>query len=307
MVDFSVFNELSLPLDKDKAKYKFGIFLKLLEKLRSKNLNKIRMSSDFKNYQILKDVTFQKFLGQQKDIEFKRRLKGFITSSIVEIDSPIIQENEKEQIVNQQINEYFYKRATTSGGLACCDIWNTISISFDSSPEWDKDSIDIKRNTIDNDDNIVNDCVKIKHASKKNHLQSHTDFFKALEKEIKQNITKENLWNKKGEFFPQVVAFCPEVEQQIKTINKIVFKRVISILRDIELNHKQITDFNWSPESQSVIKNPKLKERRLFTVNGRKEFFENHIKSLPDKYRIYFLERGSKIHIGYIGKHLPLK
>jgi hypothetical protein len=45
----------------------------------------------------------------------------------------------------------------------------------------------------------------------------------------------------------------------------------------------------------------------MFTVNGKQEFVENHIKSLPKRYRIYFLKKENKIYIGYIGKHLPLK
>jgi hypothetical protein len=60
-------------------------------------------------------------------------------------------------------------------------------------------------------------------------------FFNLLEQLKNQSITKENLWNKKDEFFPQVIVFCPEVERQIKTIDKTVFGRAISILRDIEL------------------------------------------------------------------------
>ncbi len=308
MVNFSVFNELSLPLDVNTVKEKFGIFFKLLTQLKNQNLNQIRMSDNFKNYPILNDITFQQFLGQQKDKDFERRLKGwFINSSIVEINTPIIQDNEGTQIETQQTNEYFYKDTATNGGLACCDIWNTIAISFDSSSEWDKDNVSIERNALDKNGNIAKTSVEIKHASKINHLQSHTIFFNKLQHEINQSITKENLWNKKDEFFPQVIVFCPKVEQQIKTIDKTVFGRAISILRDIELKQKKITDFNCSLESQSVGQNPKLKQHRMFTIDGKQEFIENHIKSLPSNYRIYFLERGDKIYIGYIGRHLPLK
>jgi hypothetical protein len=136
------------------------------------------MSDNFKNYQISKDTTtFQNFLGQQKDRDFKTKLKGFAAnSSIVEINSPIIQENEGTQIETQQTNEYFYKDTTTNGGLACCDIWNTIAISFDSSSEWDKDNISIERNALDKNGNITKTSVEIKHTSKASHLQSHTDF-----------------------------------------------------------------------------------------------------------------------------------
>jgi hypothetical protein len=33
----------------------------------------------------------------------------------------------------------------------------------------------------------------------------------------------ENLWLKKDSFFPEIIIFCPEIEQQIKTIDKTIF------------------------------------------------------------------------------------
>lgn len=106
-------------------------------------------------------------------------MKGFaVNSNIVKINSPIIQENEGTQIETQQTNEYSYKDTitNTNSGLACCDIWNTIAISFDSSSEWDKDNISIERNALDKNGNITKTSVEIKHTSKASHLQSHTDF-----------------------------------------------------------------------------------------------------------------------------------
>ncbi len=202
MVNFSVFNELSLPLDVNTVKEKLGIFFKLLTQLKNQNLNTIRTSDDFKNYQILKNITFQQFLGQQKDKDFKTKLTGFVVNStIVEINSPIIQENEGTQIETQQTNEYFYKDTTTNGGLACCDIWNTIAISFDSSSEWDKGNISIERNALDENGNIAKTSVEIKHASKADHLQSHTDFFNVLKKKSTKVLPKRTCGIKEMNFF----------------------------------------------------------------------------------------------------------
>lgn len=61
-------------------------------------------------------------------------------------------------------------------------------------------------------------------------------------------------------------------------------------MRDIETQRKLITDFNYSGEGETVRTDPKLKQMRMFTIFGDKVFFENHIKSLPNAYRIYFLE-----------------
>ena len=81
--------------------------------------------------------------------------------------------------------------------------------------------------------------------------------------------------------------------------------RQIDGLRDIETDKKQIRDFNYSSESQSVKDNESLKKLRYFTVENEKLFFDNHLKF--SSHRIYFIERDDKIYIGYIGKHLPTK
>ncbi|CAC9965940.1 hypothetical protein [uncultured Gammaproteobacteria bacterium] len=304
MVNFSVFNELSLPLEKHTAQENFGVFFDLLKQLKYRDLNQIRMSSEFKNYDILEGVSFGEFIGNQ-EIDFKNRLREFVSNQVIKIDSPIIKNNDIKSNVLSEI-EYFYHNDTTNGGLACCDILNAIALSFDSDSQWDNSLINIKKKALDENANITKDTVQIKHASKASHLPLHNSFFSALRKEIKQEITRKNLWAKKDEFFPQVIVFCPEIEQQIATIDKTVFDCAISILRDVESKQKKITDFNYSSEGQSVAQNPSLKQHRLFTIDGKQKFVENHIKSLPSKYRIYFLEKGNKIYIGYIGKHLPL-
>jgi hypothetical protein len=58
VVDFSVFNELSLPLNVQtaQAKAKFGLFFELLKKLSDKGLNQIRASNNFTNYSIQKNL-----------------------------------------------------------------------------------------------------------------------------------------------------------------------------------------------------------------------------------------------------------
>ena len=85
-----------------------------------------------------------------------------------------------------------------------------------------------------------------------------------------------------------------------------IFRQAIGILRDVDSGKKQITDYKHSTESQSVKNNPDLNKFRLFTIDGEKVYFDNHLKNLSNGYRIYFLKKDEKIYIGYIGKHLPL-
>ena len=298
MVNFSVFNELSLPIRDIKE---FNDFFKVLSRLREFGMEKIRMDRHFTIYpEILPDVTFEQLLGQLKDRTQQRRLKRFVNNSISVIETPLIKEDEKEQ-EELLINEYFYNSKSNEGALACSDIWNTVAVSFLSDEQWDKDSIKLQKHTITN--GIID--IYIRHTSKIEHLDSHQDFIKDLEKEKRLNITQDNFWEKRKEFFPKKIIFCKEVEQQIKALDKDIFYQAINILRDIETNKKQITDFNYSSESLSVKNSEILKKLRYFTVNSKKVYFDNHLKF--SSHRIYFMEKDDAIYIGYIGKHLPTK
>lgn len=301
MVNFSVFNELSLPLKEIKE---FDNFFKVLQKLRDFGLEKIRMDREFTKYpEILPNTTFQQLVGQISNREKKRRLLNFLKDSISIIETPLIKEDEKE---HEQLleNEYFYQGNSIVGALACCDIWNTITISFLSKEQWNKEKIILQKLTILDEKEID---INIRHASRVEHLDTYQDFFKEIEEETKLGITQENFWKNREEFFPNKLIFCKEVEKQIKTIDRIIFQQAISILRDIETNKKLITDYNWSGESNTVKDNTKMKEERKFTINRKKIFFEKHVKSLPNANRIYFLEQDGKIYIGYIGNHLSNK
>lgn len=308
MVRFSVFNELSLPFStNENIVEKFFNFFELLEDTKKKGLDTLRFSKNFKDYEILQGVNFQQFVGQQQDQDFKRKILSFLTNKgIVLIDSPIIQEKETHEQDIISSCEYFYNTKTNDSGLACCDIWNTLAISFNSDTQWDTENIILQKDTFSENTDIVQQSIEIRHASKIDHLKAHQIFFDDLEEEFKLSITQEHFWEQRTSFFSNII-FCPEVELQIRKLDKGIFQQAISILRDVEAQRKLITDFNFSGESETIHNNPDLRKLREFTINGEKVFFENHLKSLPNAYRVYFLMQKQKIHIGYIGKHLKGK
>lgn len=295
MVNFSVFNELSLPMHKANA---FSDFFKVLENLKKHGLTTIRMNKNFSEYpNILPNISLSQFMGQLKDTDQRSKIRIFLANGICVIQSPLIndeEENELEQITSSNCN-YEFEGSKNIDGLACADIWNTISISFNSNAKWDCDSINLIRNNIP---------INIKHVSKITHMETHNLFFEEIESEIKLNISKESFWNSKELWFSKII-FCPEVKKQIDALDKEVFDRAISLLRDVEIGKKKMKDFNYSDESESVKKNKALSSLRYFTVSGLKIFFGFHIKSLPSGNRIHFLERRHNIYIGYVGKHLP--
>jgi len=307
MVDFSVFNELSLPFSNDtNIENEFGIFFNILKELKSKNLTTIRMDNDFKNYEILEHVTFQEFFGQIKDRDFQRKIRSFITNTITTIDTPIIKDNEEEECNKLLETEYFYNGNSIIGGLACCDIWDTILISVNSNSIWDNSQITLQKNIIVQED-IVSQEIQIKHSSKIEHLDNHKDYFKELEINSRLHISQENFWENRKNLFPNKIVFSREMQKQIKLLDKATFKQAISILRDVENKKKLITDYNHSLESKSVHQDEQLKKLRRFTIKNKTFCFEKHLKSLPNANRIYFLEHKNKIYIGYIGKHLSTK
>ena len=300
MVNFSVFNELSLPLDNIKE---FENFFELLTALRNLGLEKIRMDRELTQYpEILPNISFQQLVGQMTDKNKKRRLLSFLKNGISVIESPLIldKEEEHEQFLE---NEYSYNGNVTIGGLACCDVWNTICVSFLSHNKWDSENINLQKQTILDEEKIIT----IRHASKKEHLEFHQQFFDEMEQELKLEINQNNFWKKREKLFPKKIIFTKEVEKQIKNLDSRVFQQAIGILRDVEKNRKEITDFKHSGESQSVKDDDSLKNKRSFTVDDTKVYFDLHIKSLFNANRIYFLKKEDKIYIGYIGTHLKTK
>ena len=193
--------------------------------------------------------------------------------------------------------------------LACAIFLNSPIItpkSICKNSYFLNDTIDIK---------CDNELIELKNYFLENKASDDKNFNQDIIEDIKEyidsldlEITKDNFWEKREEFFPEKIIFCKEVEKQIKEIDERTFQHAIGILRGIETNKKPLSKLNISNEGDTVTNNKFLHSKREFTLLGKKEFFEKHIKNFPNnKHRIHFLEKGSKIYIGYIGKHLPNK
>lgn len=300
MVKFSLFNELSLPLSNLQE---FETFFIILAELRSKGMDKIRMDRNFTMYpEILSGVTFGQLMGKI-DRDKRRKIQSFIKDSISVIESPLIKDDEAELELLLE-NEYFYNNNSIIGALACCDIWRSIVVSFNSNEAWSNSIIELQKQTI-LDENIQ--TLNIPNLSDISHFIDHETFFTEFEEYIQEDITPSNFWSKKDALFENKIIFCKEVKKQLSFLDTNIFDQVLSILRDIENGTKTLSDFRISGESKSVEQDKKLKKLREFYVDDEKVYFEEHIKSLSSGYRIYFFEKNEKIYIGYIGKHLPTK
>lgn len=303
MVNFSIFNENSLPLEKGTdIKASFKIFFELLKELKKYNITTLRCSQDFKNYIIIGNDCLQILLGKI-DRDLKNLILTLVANKILKFENPLIKEDEEEE-TKLSFETDFELNNKKAYSLGCSYIWNALAISFYSEEKWDKDNISFKSFRIDTKNNILERKIKVKHASRLSHLESHQDYFDKLRKFKIQEISKDNFFEKRNQLFSKI-EFCKEVEEQVQEISKNVFMTMLEILSSLDNETKDIDSFRWSNESKSVKDNSKLNQIRTFTLpNGEKQVFFNHIKSLPEENRMYFIEKDSKIIIGYIGKHL---
>jgi len=303
MVDFALLNELSLPFNSyEESQNGFIEFFKVIKKLKKNNIDKIRVDKEVKSFEILNSIYFPQYLGQIRDKEFRDRLRAFITNRTILIDSPFVNDDEDGSGVLLE-NEYFYKNNSTQGALAVADIWDSIVVSFNSNSSWNSAFIVVEKENISG----YKESLNIRNITVISHFDVHKDFFNRLYKFVLSDIKPTNFWEKRDTIFSNKVVFCDSIKDQVKSIDYKIFKQAIMILQSIENGVKTLDNLIISGEGESVKTNPRLKSYREFMVDGKKEFFDKHIKNLPNGYRIYYLEKYNKLYIGYIGKHLPSK
>ena len=91
-----------------------------------------------------KDVS--ELISNPENVNLKDRLRDFLANSILLIETPLIKDDEIDEAEDYIISTYKYNDDINAGGLACSHFWNSISISFHSSDEWNKPCIKIKKN-----------------------------------------------------------------------------------------------------------------------------------------------------------------
>lgn len=297
MVNFAVFNELSLPLNINNYRNKILEFFKLLSALKSRKLSKLRMSKQFKDYEILCGINFQQFLGQNSDRDLNGKLKLFLANNIITVDNPLILDHEIDDCEEGISSSYEFEGNTLLlDGIVCADVFQTIAISFATDCKWNTSSLSITRNST---------IVDVMHASDEQHLPSHEEFFNQISNLVQLGITRKNFYERREEIFTGKIKLCEGLNDQVPTLDEYVFQKALRILIDIDSNRKNISDFDISPEGETVRNDQHLRAKREFYVNGEKRFFSNHVKGFFHGYRMHYLEIGDCIYIGYLGKHLP--
>lgn len=300
MVDYSILNTKSLPfLSKEDFYRELQNFSMILNYLRDKGYyTSIRSIVDIKSLDIVKGINLQKLLGEIRDRDMKRRVTSLFTNQIIPFEYPISTTGEELGLLEYR---YLDERVDEIG---YADIFQTLLISFNSSEKWDKDRLNLKKIILEESGDYTEREVEIYNTSRVEHLESNLEIFEKIDNEKIESLVKN--FKETYRVIFKKLEFGIDVIKNIEYLDKRVLREAIAILYQLEIGKKELTDFKCSGESESVLNNPELKERRKFKMeNGEEYYMFQHIKNLPNGNRIYFHKKSDeKIYIGYIGKHL---
>lgn len=300
MVDYSILNTKSLPfLSKEDFYRELQNFFLILNYLIDKGYyTSIRSIVDIKSLDIVKGINLQKLLGEIRDRDMKRRVTSLFTNQIIPFEYPISTTGEELGLLEYR---YLDERVDEIG---YADIFQTLLISFNSSEKWDKDRLNLKKIILEESGDYTEREVEIYNTSRVEHLESNLEIFEKIDNEKIESLVKN--FKETYRVIFKKLEFGIDVIKNIEYLDKRVLRDAIAILYQLEIGKKELTDFKCSGESESVLNNPELKERRKFKMeNGEEYYMFQHIKNLPNGNRIYFHKKSDeKIYVGYIGKHL---
>lgn len=300
MVDYSILNTKSLPfLSKEDFYRELQNFFLILNYLIDKGYyTSIRSIVDIKSLDIVKGINLQKLLGEIRDRDMKRRVTSLFTNQIIPFEYPISTTGEELGLLEYR---YLDERVDEIG---YADIFQTLLISFNSSEKWDKDRLNLKKIILEESGDYTEREVEVYNTSRVEHLESNLEIFEKIDNEKIESLVKN--FKETYRVIFKKLEFGIDVIKNIEYLDKRVLRDAIAILYQLEIGKKELTDFKCSGESESVLNNPELKERRKFKMeNGEEYYMFQHIKNLPNGNRIYFHKKSDeKIYVGYIGKHL---
>ena len=273
MVDYSILNTKSLPfLSKEDFYRELQNFSMILNYLRDKGYyTSIRSIVDIRSLDIVKGINLQKLLGEIRDRDMKRRVTSLFTNQIIPFEYPISTTGEELGLLEYR---YLDERVDEIG---YADIFQTLLISFNSSEKWDKDRLNLKKIILEESGDYTEREVEIYNTSRVEHLESNLEIFEKIDNEKIESLVKN--FKETYRVIFKKLEFGIDVIKNIEYLDKRVLRDAIAILYQLEIGKKELTDFKCSGESESVMNNPELKERRKFKMeNGEEYYMFQHIK-----------------------------
>ena len=150
-------------------------------------------------------------------------------------------------------------------------------------------------------------------------LSTKTELSQFRYNAAKNNVSHATFKRFKSVLFKKIV-FCDSAYQYLASYSPAEFNQIISRLLELDRYNQTWSQGVFAPshvtlgsnlkvsyESTTTNNNPKLSALRWFKLpDGRKEYFEPHIKM--GNMRIHFFPDNNNhtIYVGYIGPHLPV-
>ena len=322
MNEFLIFNHHSLPYNSiDVAKIAVLGFLKVCLKLKKYGFQTIFFDEivdrNWFRIELATNYFWQNWYEENKNEAYlKNQIQAFLS---LKTKSPLFSSDgiaSDLQLFEVKLPNYSYELSV----LRAAVWYDWPIISYPTKEPW-------------NENPIMVNVIKLNKDGENKTLENITNYFdfnkideNNLRKTLQESISSgEELWKQKNKFFPNL-DFCGDSQYQLRNFNseKSILEQIKNSLFKLNefsekwkeeyykgYSHRNLLDLglNVSGESQTVSNNSEMRSKREFHLpNGKKEYFENHIK-LNHNIRIHFYPNANdkKIYIGYIGKHLPTK
>jgi hypothetical protein len=142
---------------------------------------KIWNKSEFLTYQFTDETTLVKWLKQPKFDSSLEKTKSQKLKSIISKKDSHWNNEEKNLIINCpiigiQLND----SQKISEGLKIACLYNTIAVSFQTEPFWNKSSLELIHIAEDDNNNALEQLVTVNHASTKTHIDEKYDWLSSL-------------------------------------------------------------------------------------------------------------------------------
>ncbi|MBF0539356.1 MAG: hypothetical protein HQL03_14005 [Nitrospirae bacterium] len=306
-------NELSFKEANSKEQSHEWIFnlLQTYKAAQSKGFTDIKAPSNFALLPLSVNYKVTDFLHN----EYKKRKDEIDFLLSISYNEPYIDDIlSKEDENKNRLHEFLYNDLNACG-LGAAHLLNSMSISLDNDPQWDKTSIGLLKSFFNDETNkIVQEPIKINHVSKPSHIDSHQKWIE--NKKRKSLFDGKELWLKRKDKFPNLI-FCERVKKQITDLGNVHFEQVKNDLFELDDFCSRYQEGSLdvhkfpklTPESEGRLN--KLKDKLTFECPDKENrLFSLHTRYTPGPGRIYIYlhvddsSKHNKLIIGYIGRKI---
>ena len=316
-----VFNELSswtkspyepVTTDRQKARDIMSIFVKTLSTAVNSGVKTLRTQSDIYAIILSPSYPVANWVNDNDIDEDERNL--FLA---LETERPLLANLIDEKIKNQADCFECKQNGKEAKGLGMAYLLEALPVSFNSDQQWDSSYLTLDITQLDeNDENnelkLIEERLKIVHASRSQHIQEHSSW---IENRIRNGVRDgEDLWQRRDELFPHL-GFCQAVQPQICGLRSgdPMLTQVSKRLLELEKSSQNWTEAGFkldtipsksTPESQSRLQKFK-NQLTIQCPDSELRLFSLHLRMTPGAWRLYFfpLTPGT-ILIGYVDQKL---